>query len=298
MENQILIFSVLISSFFLPSFSFAQEEDLMKILEENQPKKKEFTSAAFKTTRLVNFQTLETVGKRSLDFRIAHRFGDINSGAYNAWGIDGPANIKLSLEYSYDGRLMFGLGRSSYEKMVDVFAKFRLVRQTIDNKVPLSITLFSGMYENRLRSNSANPADNKYANEVNRLSYVHQVIIGRKFSPDFSFQLAPTFVHFNLVDKITDQNDIFAVSCAARIKYTKRQAVTFEYCYRINKYSNTKYYDSMGIGWEVETGGHVFQVHVTNSFGISESQFIPATQTSWSSAGIRIGFNISRVFTI
>lgn len=282
----------------LPFLSVAQDDDLMKILDENQPKKKEFTSATFKTTRLVNFHTLETVGRRSLDFRIAHRFGDINSGAYNAWGIDGPANIKLSLEYSYDGRLMFGIGRSSYEKMIDGFAKFRLIRQTVDDRIPLSVTLFSGIYENRTKSNAADPLNNKYADELNRLSFVHEIIIGRKFSPNFSFQLAPTFVHFNLVDKSTDQNDIFAVSCATRIKYTKRQAITFEYCYRINKYSDTRYYDSMGIGWEVETGGHVFQIHVTNSFGISESQFIPATRTSWSNAGIRIGFNISRVFTI
>src|SRR5438132_14362180 len=86
---------------------------------DNQSGTKTFTSAAFKTTRLINTQTLETVGKRTLDFRISHRFGTLNSGAYNWWGIDATANIKLSLEYSYDGRLMAGIGRSSFEKMWD-----------------------------------------------------------------------------------------------------------------------------------------------------------------------------------
>ena len=125
-------------------FFSSQAQDLLSSLDSLSGEEKEYLTAAFKTTRLVDQHTLETVGPRTLDFRISHRFGPINSGAYKAWGIDGPANIRLSLEYSYDGRFMFGLGRSSYDKVVDGFLKYRLLRQTTDNSMPISVTLFSG----------------------------------------------------------------------------------------------------------------------------------------------------------
>lgn len=273
-------------------------QDLDKILEENQPKTKEYVTATFKGTRLINLHTIESVGKRGLDFRISHRFGDLNSGTANAWGLDGPANIRLSLEYSPDGRLMIGIGRSSYQKMADGFLKYRLFRQTINNSIPISITLFSGIYNNFINEKNTKPEERRYNDYQNRLSYVHQIIFGRKFSPNFSFQVAPTFVHYNLVEKSTDQNDIFLITAATRIKFTKRQALTFEYCYRLNQYSSEKLYDSMSLGYEIETGGHVFQVHVTNSFGIADNQFLTGTQSTWENGGIRIGFNISRVFTL
>ncbi len=276
----------------------AQDDDLLKMIDQNQPKVKQYTTATFKTTRITSLQSIETVGRRGLDFRIMHRFGTMNQGAYDAWGLDGGANIKLSLEYSHDGRLMFGLGRSSTQKMIDGFVKYKLLRQTTDNKMPLTVTLFSSAYYTRLKNT---PGDNRYNDELHRLSYCHQIIIGRKFSPYFSLQLAPTLVHYNLVESKTDNNNMFAVCGAFRLKITNRQAITFEYCYRANNYTadqNKKFYNSMGIGWEIETGGHVFQMHVTNSMGINENQFIPYTNTSWKDGGIRLGFNISRVFTL
>src|SRR6185436_12227890 len=197
-----------------------------------------FTSATFKTTRLINLQTLETLGKRTLDFRISHRFGAINSGSYNLWGIDGPANIKLSLEYSYDGRLMAGFGRSSFEKMFDGFLKYRLYRQTDDNKHPLSVTLFASMFYTTLKDPDKliNGFD-RYQFTSSRMSYVYQVIAGRKFSRKFSFQVSPYFVHYNLAEKITDENDSYGVSFATRFKFSKRSAITAEYSWRISDYS-------------------------------------------------------------
>jgi hypothetical protein len=275
------------------------QEDLMNIADEASGKQKEFTTAAFKTTRITSFQSIETLGKRTLDFRIMHRFGPLNSGAEDAFGLDGPASIKLSLEYSYDGRLMFGLGRSSQQKLWDGFLKYRLLRQTTDNRNPFSITLFTSAFYSFLKDNKF---PSKYSNELYRLSFCHQIIIARKFSTRFSLQIAPTVVHYNLVDLATDKNDVYALLGAARFKVSNRQAITFEYGYRLNKYyvktDKIKYYDSMGIGWEIETGGHVFQMHWTNSFGIVESQFIPHSDTSWKDWGIRLGFNISRVFTV
>ncbi len=282
--------SILALLFLVPFISFSQDDDMMKILNDNTVKEKQFTAATFKTTRIINFHTLETVGRRSLDFRISHRFGDINSGAYNAWGIDGGASIRLGLEYSFDGRFMFGIGRTSYEKMVDGFLKYRLLRQTDDNKMPLSVTLFSGAYETFVKEpNQGTGLPNYYQSVTDRFSFVNQIIIGHKFSERFSLQIAPTHIHYNLVYSQSDANDLFVLASALRFKFTKRQAITLEYGYRMTKYYDDKkntYYDSFGVGWEIETGGHVFQIHLTNSFGLVENQFYAYTRSSWSNMGV------------
>lgn len=288
--------SFLLISAALPALA---QDEADKILAEAEHKEKAYTIATFKTTRVINFHTIETCGKRTLDFRISHRFGDINSGAYNLWGIDGGASIRLGLEYSYDGRLMVGIGRSNYQKMFDGFAKYRVLRQTEDGKMPISLTWFSGMYYTGIKDpGKALTGFDKYEKSYQRLSYVHQAIIGRKFGDKFSMQIAPWFVHYNLVNDIEDGNDMLGVATAVRYKITRSMAITGEYALRVNKYSNNDYYDSFGLGFEIETGGHVFQMHVTNSFGLAENQFLPYTNTKWGDGGIRIGFNISRVFTI
>ncbi len=276
---------------------FAQSpDDLLNMVAEAP--KKEYTTATFKTTRLINFHTVEVLSKRSLDFRISHRFGDFNSGAYNAWGVDGGANIRLALEYCHGSRLMFGVGRTSGKKIADGFLKYRLLKQTTKGGgMPISLTLFTSVYHTFMQ-NVIIDGENKYQSIPDRLSYCHQIMIGRKFSSRFSFQLTGAMVHVNLVDKISDKNDCFVIGGVTRFKFAKRQAITVEYGYRLNKYSKEKYYDSFGIGYDLETGGHVFQVHLTNSFGLTEDQYFMYTGTSWDNWGIRLGFNISRVFSL
>ena len=267
--------------------------------DSEAPAKKEFTTATFKGTRLINLHTVEVAGKRSLDFRISHRFGAINGGMNEAFGLDGGASIRLGLEYSYDGRLQFGVGRTNIDKTGDLFAKYRLLRQTTTNSMPLSVTLFAGMYYTMTKDpNKGIVGKEKFENDNNRLSYAYQIIIGRKFSERFSFQVAPTMVHFNLVEKLTDKNDMYAVCAATRFKFTKRFALTAEYCWRASQWSRDTYYDSFALGFDIETGGHVFQLQLVNSLGVLENQFIPKTNTKWSNAGIRLGFNISRMFNL
>lgn len=289
-----------IFSFFVLANStafFAQSpDDLLNMVAEKP--KKEYVTATFKTTRLVNFHTVEVLSRRSLDFRISHRFGDFNSGAYNAWGVDGGANIRLSLEYCHGSRLMFGVGRTSGKKIADGFLKYRLLKQTTKGGgMPVSVTLFTSVYHTFMQ-NVIIDGENKYQTIPDRLSYCHQIMIGRKFNSRFSFQLTGAMVHVNLVDKITDKNDCFIIGGVTRFKFAKRQAITLEYGYRINKYSKDKYYDSFGVGYDLETGGHVFQIHLTNSFGLTEDQYFMYTNTSWENWGIRLGFNISRVFSL
>lgn len=294
MKKIILSLSLIISS--SSAFLAQSPDDLLSMVEEKP--KKEFINATFKTTRLINFHTVEVLGKRSLDFRISHRFGDFNSGAYNAWGVDGGANIRLALEYNHGTRLMFGVGRTSGGKIADGFLKYRLLKQTTKGGgMPVSVTLFTSVYHTFLQ-NVIIDGENKYQTIPDRLSYCHQIMVGRKFNSRFSFQLTGAMVHVNLVDKISDKNDCFVIGGVTRFKFTKRQAITLEYGYRLNKYSKEKYYDSFGIGYDLETGGHVFQIHLTNSFGLTEDQYFMYTNTTWENWGVRLGFNISRVFSL
>lgn len=276
------------------------QDDLSNLLNDLEPKKREFVTATFKGTRLINFHTIETLGKRCLDFRISHHFGDLNGGPYQFFGMDGGASIRFALEYTYDGRLQGGLGRSSLEKTYDGFLKYRLIRQAIGKPIPISVTLVASMFYNTTKDpNIAQDGFDRYQYASNRMSYAYQIIIARKFSPSFSFQVAPVMVHFNLVDNIGDKNDMYALAFATRCKLTKRMAVTAEYAKRLTQFTTSQvYYDSAGLGLDIETGGHVFQVYVTNSLGQIENQFIPRTTSSWKNMGIKLGFNISRAFRI
>ncbi len=291
------IYKSLLAILSFSNLAIAQSpDDLLNMVAEKP--KKEYTTATFKTTRLINFHTVEVLSKRSLDFRISHRFGDFNSGAYNAWGVDGGANIRLGLEYCHGSRLMFGVGRTSGKKIADGFLKYRLLKQTTKGGgMPVSVTLFTSVYHTFMQNVLIN-GENKYQTPYDRLSFCHQIMVARKFNSRFSFQLTGAMVHVNLVDKINDKNDCFIIGGVTRFKFAKRQAITLEYGYRINKYSKDKYYDSFGIGYDLETGGHVFQVHLTNSFGLTEDQYFMYTNTSWDNWGIRLGFNISRVFSL
>ncbi len=295
MKKILLISFLIISSAFTLS---AQDIDPMSLLQGlAEAPKDEPVIATFKATRLINQQTIEVGGTRSLDFRIHHHFGPFNSGAYDFWGIDGGASIRLGLEYSYNGRLQFGLGRTSYEKQIDGFLKYRLLRQSKSGSMPISVTLFSGAYRNGIKGLQIGGIDKfKYASD--RLSFVQQIIIARKIDDKLSIQITPTMVHYNLVENLSDQNDAYFLGIAGRYKISNRTAITYEYGAKLLNYSESKYYDSMGIGLDIETGGHVFQMFLTNSFGMTENQTFARTNSSWADRGFRLGFNVSRMFTL
>ena len=282
---------------------FSQDKDLLSLVEDSVPKKqKVFATSAFKSTRNINFHTTEILGKRSLDFRISHRFGPLNSGANNAWGIDGPANLMLSLEYSHNGRWMVGIARCIENKTAEGFLKCKIFRQAKHGS-PFNVTYFGGIYHTFQKDPLLGEPIKFYNTVSDRLSFVHQIIISRKITPWLSVQVAPVYVHYNLVGDANglSKNDMFALTGVIRAKYNKRQAIIFEYAYRFTKgygAPNTNYYNSMGIGWEVETGGHVFQVFFTNSYGIFENSYLFTTNTSWKTSGVRLGFNITRVFAL
>lgn len=254
-----------------------------------------YATATFKSTRVINGHSIERMPSRQLDFRIAHRFGEMNSGAYNLWGMD-EANIHFSLEYGLNDWCMVGVGRGSYQKTYDGFTKFSILRQSSGKKtMPISLSWFSsvavGTYEFPKNDNK------KYYNS-SRLSYVHQLLIARKFNENFSLQVMPTYVHRNYVATELDYNDLVSIGIGGRYKLTKRISLNAEYYYVYrNKYEPINYYNPLAIGFDIETGGHVFQIMFTNSQAMIEKGFIGETTGQWNKAGIRLGFNISRVFS-
>jgi hypothetical protein len=279
---------------FFPLLVKAQDD--MALLEETDSTK-EYVSATFKGTRIINFQSVEVPGKGVLEFMIQHRFGDINGGANSFFGLDNGATIRFGLGYSINGRLEVGIGRTSYEKLVDGYVKYRLIRQTEGEGSPISITLMGATYCTSVKDpDIAINGYDKYHYFADRLSYSFQTILARKFSDVLSLQVNPIFIHYNLVENISDKNNALAIGFAGRYKFSKRMAVTLEYGLKYNSYTAQTYYNTAGIGWEIETGGHVFQMFITNSSGIVEPQYFLHTATSWKDGGVRLGFNISRAF--
>jgi hypothetical protein len=257
----------------------------------------EFTSATFKATRILNGHSIERTNEGQLDFRISHRFGKINSGAYEFFGLD-QAHIHLSLEYGIKDWLMVGIGRGTFEKTVNGFIKFSMFRQSRGiRNMPVSISYMSGTYINGLRWEDPE-------NDIefpHRLSFAHQLMIARKFSPGFSLQFTPSYLHQNLVSSSSDPNDLFAIGAGSRIKLSKRISLNAEYFHLFkpdNEALTNAIHNPLALGIDIETGGHVFQIIFTNSIGMEENAILGHTTGRWLDGDIHIGFNISRMFQI
>jgi hypothetical protein len=272
------------------------QDDLMKILDDNTQKEINYTSATFKSTRIMNGHSIERMPAGQLDVRISHRFGTLNQGAYELWGLD-QANIHLSLEYGIFNWLMVGVGRGTYEKTFDGFTKFTILRQSTGAKeMPVSLSAFGSIALNSLKF----PEDGNTYYFSSRLSYVAQVLVARKISQSISFQLTPSYVHRNMVATELDPNDLFAIGAGTRVKLTKRISLNGEYYYVANPktYMSAPVYNPLSVGIDIETGGHVFQLIFTNSLGMIEKAFIGETTGQWQNGDVHFGFNISRVFTL
>jgi len=274
---------------------FAQD-DLMNILNQNTPSETNYTTATFKSTRIMNGHSIERMPSGQLDVRISHRFGTLNSGGYNFFGLD-QSNIHLGLEYGITNWLMIGVGRSEFEKTFDGFAKFSILRQSTGAKeMPVSVSVLTSVALKTLKF----PDQTRTNYYTSRLAYVGQVLVARKINEIFSVQLTPSYVHRNLVATELDPNDIWALGAGARLKVTKRISLNGEYYAIANPktYLSQQIYNPLSVGFDIETGGHVFQLFFTNSLGMTEKQFIGGTTGQWKKGDIHFGFNISRVFTL
>lgn len=286
-------FYLLFLLFFISFNNVSAQEDLLSYLEEaDTTSSNPYVSATFKGTRLINGHSVELQSKNVLNFIISHRFGRINGGPYEFFGLD-EANVRFGLDYGLLDNLNIGIGRNSFEKTYDGFIKFKFLKQTADNnKIPVSAVLFSSAAINTLRTlHQELPFSS-------RLAYTWQLLIARKFNSNLSLQIAPTVIHKNLVTKESQPNDLYAVGIGGRYKISKRLAINTEYFYRINPIDQPFNYNALSIGLDIETGGHVFQLHFSNSRSMIEKGFIAETTGNFFNGDIHFGFNISRVFQL
>ena len=295
-NNWIYFATILGGLMFLP-FGRIQAQDLENLLEKQMETSTNPVTATFKATRILNGHSIERMPEGQLDFRISHRFGRINGGAYEFFGLD-QANIHLSLEYGVADWLMVGVGRGTFEKTVDGFVKVSPLRQSSGkSSFPLSVSWMSGMYINGLRW-----TDPEQENQFkHRLEFAHQLLIARKFGPRFSLQVSPSYLHRNMVETSGDPNDLFAMGGGSRIKITKRITFNAEYFYVFAPDPSTlsaPINNPLSLGVDIETGGHVFQLIFTNSVAMRENGFLGQTTGRWLDGDIHFGFNISRVFQL
>ena len=277
--------------FLLLSGAPAIAQDIDLFAADDNEKRENIVKTTFKTTRVINGQSIENTGKGVLDLKILHRFGPLNQGGYELFGLD-QATMRIGLDYGVLDRLSMGVGRSTYQKQYDGFVKFKALRQqTGKRNIPVSVSYAGTVIYKTLRSTAGYPENNS-----DRLTFAHQLLIARKFNDYFSLQLTPTLFHYNIVPTSDLPNDLVSLGIGFRQRLSKRVNLTGEYFYRFDKLPG--YQDAFSIGFDIETGGHVFQLHFTNSTGMTERTFINETSGSWKNGDVRFGFNIARVFTI
>jgi hypothetical protein len=268
----------------------AQDQDLLKLVKDSATQKT-WSTGAFKSSRVINGQSMELIGKGVLDVRILHRFGLLSNGAENFFGLD-QASMRMGFDYGITNNLTVGVGRSTLNKELDAFLKFRFVRQA-EGGSPVSVVWVSGGTVQTMKWTDTT-RKNYFSS---RIAYYHEVIIGRKFSNAFSLQLSPVFVHRNLVTNADDENNTWALGIGGRLKLTKRTAFVVDYHPILaGREPGTK--DPLSVGFDIETGGHVFQLHFSNSTGMNEKAFLTGTTDDFWKGDIRFGFNLSRVFQV
>jgi hypothetical protein len=284
--NKILILLFLIAT---SRLCLAQDLDL---LDEPEVKTTDYTTATFKTNRVVNGHSIETVAKNEFDFKISHRFGFLSGGPYDMFGLD-QATMRIGGDYGITDNLNVGLGRSTVDKTYDGFVKYKFLKQSTGvTNMPVTATWISHMGITTLKW----PQPDRKNYFSSRLHYTHQLLIARKITEGLSIQLSPTVVHKNIVDSTKFKNDIFSLGLGVRQKLTTRTTLNLEYYYVLPNQLEADKTNVLSVGFDIETGGHVFQLFFTNSSGPFEKAFITDTKAKWLDGNIRFGFNIARVF--
>jgi hypothetical protein len=298
MRCQTLISCLFFTLLLISKVQAQDTTDIMSQLEREMGRSEKnqtfYTSSTFKTTRLINGHSVENTGKRVLDVKISHRFDEVNQGSYGFFGLD-EATMRIGFDYGFTDNLMAGIGRSNYLKTYDAFIKLKLLRQSKGKKnMPVTLS-----YVPTIALRTKKFGDSIHGTDFgSRASYTHQLIIGRKFSDRTSLQLMPTYVHQRQAANTLVPKDVFAIGFGGRQKITKRISINAEYYYQLTDHRLAGTSNVFALGIDIETGGHVFQLHFTNTQAMNESDFITGTSGKWDKGDIRFGFNISRVFTI
>jgi hypothetical protein len=270
--------------------SVIAQDNLLKELEKDQKANNKVTGA-FKSSRVINGHSMEMLGAGMLDFRILHRFGPVKQGIGDLFGLD-QASMRMGFDFGLSNDLTIGFGRTTFKKEYDAFIKYRLIHQE-QASTPVSLVAVAGTSIFTYKS----PDPLKPLTFNDRTGYYAQLIIGRKFNEAFSLQLSPTLVYRNMIDP-ADKKTIYALGIGARHKISKRVALVVDYSLVANGLPMSVGTNPLSIGVDIETGGHVFQLHFSNSTGMNERSFITETTNSWSKGEFQFGFNLSRIFSL
>lgn len=297
-------FYPLITILLLVSNIIVAQDDLLSELENNTSKSTEKINFHFKSQYLINAQTTEMLPKGEADFRITHRFGNIlgeSGGFHTLWGFDQATNIRFSFDYGITENVLIGIGRSKSSENIDSYIKYKILQQNNKN-IPFSLcVLGSAVFTPQKDINGV------YDKAIHRLSYTSQIILSKKIMNKLTIGLLPTAIYRNLVindvePNFTDNNLIFSMGGILRFKINPRFSLIAEYFYALDELRRKdefyNYNNPLAIGFEIETGGHVFHLNLSNSSGIIYNDFIPYTFDSWLSRGFKLGFTISRNFVV
>jgi len=324
----------LLTGLCLAGMVHAQTDVVDDIMNAEKPKR-EYTAYTFKSTSIICGKSIEMTKKNALDFRVIHRFGNIadKNAGHTLAGFYSISDVMFTFDYGITEDLSVGTGFAKgagpVQELYNVNLKYRLLKQTKDFKIPFTITLFgnaavSGMKLDPFTSmpwkytttDTTTHVTTSYGSAAHRFSYTLQALIACKATDWLSIQLSPTFVWRNYVgpgqvsNLGQDKNGMFFLGLSARAKLTKRQAIVFEYFLPITMKNatyreyfpmlrgnmNANYYPCLNLGYEVETGGHVFTITLTNTGGLMENDFLPYTNSNWAKGQFRLGFTISRIF--
>ena len=290
MKNKLYILGTLL----LLAFNMQAQDDLLDMLGND--KTTDYASNSFKGTRVINSHSMEMLHPGTMDFRILHRFGRIDQGAYQLFGLD-QASMRMGFDFGLTKNMMVGIGRSTNKKEIDGMIKYRLLWQSKgEKKMPVSVIAVAGMTVNGLKDVvGVSGVETTFSR---RLGYYYSVIVGRKFSDRFSLQLTPTLVHQNIVSSEVVPNNLYALGVGGRFKVTQRLALVWDYSYAFNRFPGIAAYNPLSLGIDIETGGHVFQLHFSNAVGMNERAFLTDSNGQYFKGEIQFGFNLSRVFQL
>ncbi len=281
---------LLLLIFIIPHIVLSQD-DLLDELESNI-QEDDYVTATFKGLKIVNFESTKLVNKKNLFFIVAHRFGSVENGIDDFFGLD-RAVTQLKFIYGITDGLNVGIARSSFQKTYGGHIKYRIIKQK-KNGFPFTIvgynllTINTGLEEEQLPNLEFS----------DRLSYVSQVLISRKFSKRLSLELAPSYLHESFVRFDDQDNSQFIVGMGGRYKLTKRFSLNLDYGVHLNRSNSSAFKNPLSIGFDIETGGHVFQIHFTNAQPMFENGFLGQASGDWGDGNFFFGFNLSRVFDL
>lgn len=290
MKKRIIYFGCMLIS----TGVWAQDEPSMLAVLEDSAKSREPVTGAFKSSRVIQAHSIEMLHKGNLDFRILHRFGPLNQGAKEFFGLD-QASMRMGFDYGLSNNLTIGVGRSTWRKEYDGFIKYRILQQSRGQKsVPFSL---AGILGAMIRTAPETTLSGYKPTAADRTSYYFQLLIGRKFSEIFSLQLSPLVMHQQFVEDPRSANTLFAMGGGARLKITRRMAIMLDY-HHVTGGLPAERYNPLGLGVDIETGGHVFQLHFSNAVGMNERAFLADNSEAFFKGDIRFGFNLSRIFKL